>query len=66
MTKHPANMYYKRVAEQLVATLEPRCAATAASNDRPLPISYTRKPTGAWVPVWVWVPKEMALLEKTK
>lgn len=52
---------YRQVAEKLCATMNPLCPPTAKRN---MTVSYTRTPAGAWVQVWVWVPRVMAELEK--
>lgn len=29
-------------------------------------VSFTRKPRGAWVEMWVWVPESFAILHATR
>lgn len=31
---------------------------------RTMPVQFTRTPSGAWVQVWVWIPRELVELQK--
>lgn len=54
---------YRDTANHVVPAIN---SALPSYAKRTQHVSYTRVPPGAWVEMWVWVPKAYAVLHKTK
>ena len=54
---------YRRAVRVAIPALEEAHPPYAKLNQS---VTFTRKPPGAWVETWVWVPKAYVQMHKTK